>query len=158
MMVRLAHEADFAGMARLHRASFAQAWDARALKDLADSGAMAILAGQSDGVQGFILARVAADEAEILTLAVAAQARRAGLGRALVVEAAMRAAHAGAIRLFLEVGAGNGAARALYAGLGFVEAGRRKGYYLKPGQPPEDALILAAALPLSGLGNGLRVD
>lgn len=156
--MRLAREADFAELARLHQASFAQAWDARALKDLVATGAVASLVEQSGRIEGFIFARVAADEAEILTLAVAPEARRAGVGRMLVREAARLAAQAGTGRLFLEVGAANEGARALYMGLGFVEVGQRKGYYPIPGQPPEDALILAAVLPLSGLGNGVGVD
>ncbi len=158
MNLRQPREADFAELAKLHKASFDEAWDEYALKALAVSGAVAVLAEQSGSIEGFILTRVAADEAEILTIAVSAAARRKGLGRRLVEAAAGSAASAGAARLFLEVGAGNAAARALYAGLGFVEVGSRKGYYLKPGSQPEDALVLAAALPLSGLGNGVRVD
>jgi ribosomal-protein-alanine N-acetyltransferase len=54
--------------------------------------------------------------------------------------------------MFLEVAISNVAARALYDRLGFTEAGRRKGYYARPGSPPEDALILRSNLPLSPLG------
>jgi ribosomal-protein-alanine N-acetyltransferase len=152
MIVRRARESDFAELARLHQAVFAQGWDARALKDLAGGGAVALVAGQPGGIEGFILIRVAADEAEILTLAVALVARRKGRARALVAQAAQAAAEAGATRLYLEVGVGNDAARGLYAGLGFRETGRRAGYYRVSGKPPEDALILAAALPLLRVG------
>jgi ribosomal-protein-alanine N-acetyltransferase len=158
MNLRLARDKDLAELARLHKACFAEAWDEGALRDLVAAGAVAHLAEQAGRIEGFILARAAGGEAEILTLAVAPAARLAGLGRSLVAEAARLAEQAGATRLFLEVGLGNGAARALYERLGFGEAGRRKGYYQRPGQPPQDALILAAALPLSGLGNGVRVD
>ena len=54
--------------------------------------------------------------------------------------------------MFLEVAISNTAARALYTGLGFTEAGRRKGYYARFGTAPEDALILRSNLPLSPLG------
>jgi ribosomal-protein-alanine N-acetyltransferase len=89
---------------------------------------------------GFLLLRVAADEAEILTIGVVD--RRRGAGRALM-HAAIAAARAnGAIRMFLEVAAQNTAARGLYAALGFTEAGRRPAYYEDGG----DALLLARAL------------
>ena len=83
-----------------------------------------------------------ADEAEILTLAVRPSARRAGLGGRLVEAAVVRAAALGAERMFLEVAEGNVAARALYARSGFVEMGRRRGYYSHADGSREDALTL----------------
>lgn len=153
MNIRSARDGDFADLARLHEISFAEAWDERALKGLIASGATASVAEQEGRIAGFILFRTASDEAEILTIAVAPDARRHGVGRTLVSEAARAAAHAGATRLFLEVGANNAAAQALYADLGFSKKGLRKGYYQASGTAPEDALILSASLPLSGLGN-----
>lgn len=95
---------------------------------------------------GLALARVAADEAEILTLAVLPEARRRGVGGALLASVAAGAAARGARALFLEVAVGNAPARALYAAAGFVAVGRRRGYY--PGG--EDALVLRQALPGPG--------
>jgi Fur family ferric uptake transcriptional regulator len=158
MNIRPARDGDFAGLARLHKASFAEAWNERALQGLIASGASACLAEDSGRLAGFVLFRTASDEAEILTVAVAPEARRNGLGRALVTLAASLAAQSGATRLFLEVAANNAAARALYGRLGFVPAGHRKGYYRTPGKPPEDALVLSVPLPLSGLGNDGGVD
>lgn len=152
MNIRPARDGDFADLARLHKASFAQAWDERALRELIASGASALVAEQLKRIAGFILFRTAADEAEILTVAVAPDCRRAGMGRALVGGAAQAAARGGATRLFLEVGAGNTAARALYAGFGFAKTAERKGYYSVAGRAPEDALVLSASLPLSGWG------
>ena len=77
----------------------------------------------------------------------ASSARRAGLGRALVEAAALEAARSGARSLFLEVAQDNAAAAALYRGAGFVEAGRRPGYYRRGDAPPADALILVRNLP-----------
>ena len=91
---------------------------------------------------GRVLARIAAEEAEILTLAVAPAARRQGLGRALLLAAMEEAARRGAREMFLEVAAANPAARALYAACGFTEVGLRRGYYAGGG----DALILRAPL------------
>lgn len=157
MNIRTARDGDLADLARLHKTSFAEAWNEQALKDLIASGAAAIVAEGDGRIAGFILFRTASDQAEILTIAVAPDARRNGVGRALVNEAARAAAHAGATRLFLEVGANNAPARALYAGLGFAKTGQRKGYYRTLGAAPEDALVLSATLPLSGLGNACLV-
>lgn len=94
---------------------------------------------------GFALISVAGDEAELLTLAVAPEARRKGRGRALT-EAAMGAARAsGAAEMFLEVAADNTAARALYEALGFGQVGARKGYYRRA-DGRMDAMILRRTL------------
>jgi [ribosomal protein S18]-alanine N-acetyltransferase len=87
---------------------------------------------------GLILVRVAADEAEILTLAVAPEAQRTGLGYILLTRAAEVAAYQGARVVFLEVSVANIAARALYTKAGFIEAGRRPHYY----SDRSDALVL----------------
>ncbi|TCZ55290.1 GNAT family N-acetyltransferase [Roseicella aquatilis] len=87
---------------------------------------------------GFVLARAAGGEAEILTLAVLPAARRQGLGAALMAAALAGAAARGAEAMFLEVAAGNAAALPLYRGLGFAEVGRRRRYY----PDGADALVL----------------
>jgi ribosomal-protein-alanine N-acetyltransferase len=92
--------------------------------------------------EGFALGRAAADEAELLTLAVAPAARRRGLGRALVAGFEAAAAARGARAAFLEVEAGNAAARALYASLGWRPAGLRRGYYARVAGPAADAIVL----------------
>jgi len=91
---------------------------------------------------GFALGRVAGPEAELLTLAVHPAARRRGLARRLVGEFEARAAACGAEECLLEVADGNAAARALYAALGYLLAGRRPGYYRRPDADPVDALVL----------------
>ncbi len=91
---------------------------------------------------GMVLARVAADEAEILTLATVPEARRQGVGRALLAAAMAEAAARGATSVVLEVAVGNAAALALYDRAGFVPVGRRVRYYPGGG----DALVLRAPL------------
>ena len=128
-----------APLAALHALCFERAWDAATLSDmLAGPGAFAFVHDD-----GFVLARAAADEAEILTLAVRPQARGKGLGRALLQAAIAKARSLGAATMFLEVGADNPHALALYAGLGFVKVGARKAYY-----DGRDASVLR--LPLGG--------
>jgi ribosomal-protein-alanine N-acetyltransferase len=131
--------ADTAPLAALHAASFDRPWNAATLSDmLASPGTFAFVHDD-----GFVLARAVADEAEILTLAVAPQARGKGLGRALLQAAIDKARGLGAKTMFLEVGVDNPHALALYAGLGFAKVGTRKAYY-----EGRDALLLR--LPLAG--------
>lgn len=96
------------------------------------------------GPAGFVLARLAAGEGEILTIAVARDWRRLGLGRDLM-EAVLRELHAQrAEALFLEVDETNHAALALYRRLGFAEVARRPAYYDASGTdaPRTDALVM----------------
>lgn len=134
-----------ASAAALHAAAFAgsdRPWSADEIAALAaGSGAVCLLTPQA-----LLLGRVAADEAELLTLAVHPDARRRGLGRRLLREFEVRAAAAGAATAFLEVAADNASARALYAAAGWREAGRRRGYYLRPATAPVDALVLRRKL------------
>jgi ribosomal-protein-alanine N-acetyltransferase len=87
---------------------------------------------------GLILLRVAADEAEILTLAVSPDVRRTGIGAALLREATILAGKMGARAVFLEVSVANCSAHRLYIRAKFVEAGRRPHYY----SDRSDALVL----------------
>lgn len=98
--------------------------------------------GNLTGYGGFC---TAADEAEILTVAVAPHARRRGIARALMRCMLRHACAYGAETVFLEVRASNEAARALYRSLGFTQTGIRKNYYARP---KEDAVLMA--LRLSG--------
>jgi len=129
---------DTAPLAALHAVCFDDAWDAASLRTML----AAPEAYTFHHPDGFVVARVAGGEAEILTLAVAPQARGKGLGRALLCEAIAKAEQLGAGAMFLEVGSGNPAARALYAGLGFAPVGARKAYYRG-----QDALVLRLSLP-----------
>ena len=99
-----------------------------------------------EGDAGFILGRAVAGEAELLTLAVAPEARRRGLGRKLVARFLYQARLRGAEQAFLEVAAGNAAARALYARCGFAESGRRRGYYRGPDGVAVDAIVMVRGL------------
>jgi [ribosomal protein S18]-alanine N-acetyltransferase len=99
-----------------------------------------------EGDAGFLLGRAVAGEAELLTLAVAPEARRLGIGRKLLARFLYQARLRGAESAFLEVAADNVAAIALYESAGFTQAGLRRGYYQTPEGNRIDALVLSRVL------------
>ena len=138
---------DASHLARLHGEDFPRPWSADEFAGLMLQepvfGFAAREVGRPNDVPaGFVLARLAADEGEILTVAVARAARRQGLGWALM-DAVLRELHAQrAQALFLEVDESNLAAIALYRRLGFAEVGRRPAYYQRDETPDTAALVM----------------
>ena len=128
--------------------AFGEAWNrGQVLGILSLSDVWLMMATFGDGAlsEGFALARRTLDEAELLLLAVRPEARLRGIGRALV-EAVAEEAHArGALRLMLEMRAGN-PAQALYRASGFGEIGRRRDYYRGRDRSLHDAITLARPL------------
>jgi ribosomal-protein-alanine N-acetyltransferase len=138
-------------LAALHARSFPAPWSTSSFAALlAAPGVTALIAvsahERDEAPLGFIVTRLAAGEAEVLTMCVLSEERDNGIGRRLLDAAcsALRAQEAKAV--FLEVGLGNVAARRLYERAGFVEVGRRRGYYQSGRGPAEDALSLRLAL------------
>lgn len=146
-VLRALSELDLDTAAVLHRAAFApmgeRTWTRQDVAGLLASPAVRGLLLQLDGKDiGFVLSRIAVDEAELLTIAIDPGHRRRGAGRALL-EAAIERAHTdGARSLFLEVGADNPAARSLYEQSGFVSIGRRKAYYQRGAGAMADAVVM----------------
>jgi ribosomal-protein-alanine N-acetyltransferase len=127
---------DAAAIAALHGASFRRGWsDLEIERLLLERNVVAHRAILGRSLHGFILSRLAAGEAEILSVAVAEARRGRGLARALL-NLHLRTLAGLAIRaVFLEVDEDNEPARRLYYRAGFREVGRRPGYYQKiPGQ------------------------
>jgi len=147
LSVRRVGVSDASLLAGLHRGCFAQAWDAAAMTQLAASPDVLCLIGEvADGAAniaaGFMIARKAEDEAEILSFGVTPSFRNLGLGRILLktTMAVLRAN--GTKRLFLEVKEGNEEALRLYRSFGGEAVGRRQRYY----GDGADAAILSLAL------------
>lgn len=131
-------------LARRHAAAFARdaPWSETAFAGLLGLPGVFLC----DTPEGFALGRVVLDEAELLTLAVAPEHRRAGAGRALLAAFEAAAAARGATTAFLEVAADNAPALALYVGAGWRQGGRRQGYYRRADGRAADALLLSRAL------------
>ena len=92
-------------------------------------------------VAGILIGRVAADEFEILNLAVGKACRRRGIATQLVSSALEYARTAGARRTYIEVRASNAGGIGFYARMAFRECGRRPNYYH---DPIEDAVLLVS--------------
>lgn len=125
---------------------FGEAWTMSQCAGLmAMPGVRLILARGEEGVVGFALSRVVADEAELLLLAVRRLARRRGVGRALLARFGSTAQDLGAVRLHLEVRDGNHAIH-LYRAAGFEMIGRRPNYYAGGDGGSFDALTFAKSV------------
>ena len=151
MNIREATSEDAELLAAAHARAFDNSWSAPDIVGLMSAmGGFALLAEEEAGAIGFILGRAIGGEAEILTLVVAPDRRRAGVGEQLV-EALVRQAEARrADAVYLEVAEDNHAARALYWKCGFEPAGLRRAYYARGGARPVDALVLRRALNTTG--------
>ncbi len=151
---------DAADLAALHGASFHRGWSEDEFERLlADRAIVAHRVTIGRRLVGFIISRIIAGEAEILSVAVASSHRGKGLAGQMLNQHLRRLAGFGTRTVFLEVGEGNTPANRLYQRAGFRQVGRREGYYPDradknrqgnfPGQVsrPAAALVLRCELP-----------
>jgi ribosomal-protein-alanine N-acetyltransferase len=142
--------ADARAVAAIHAEGFARGWPAadveRMLADATTVGDGAATAGWPSQLIGFVLSRVAADEAEILSIGVKRswQGRRVAAG--LLAHHLSRVGQRGAQALFLEVEEGNRPAIALYRRFGFFDVGKRPSYYKKPDGRAANAIVMRRAI------------
>ena len=138
-------------IARIHALCFDEDWDAATIKKvLAMPGAFGFTARVDPAcdIAGFALARIVADECELLSLGVEPNWRGLGIGGELFDAAMVRACALNAARFYLEVAEDNADALRLYAVRGLVSVGRRPDYYrLKNGQRTA-ALTMRCDLPV----------
>ena len=134
---------DAAAFAVLHAEAFRRGWSEPEFERLlADRQVIAHRAVIGRELAGFIISRLAADEAEILSVVVAPGRRGRGHPRPRLHLHLRRLAGLGMRTAFLEVEEENEPARRLYRRRDFQEVGRRRGYYARPGLAPAAALVL----------------
>lgn len=149
-----ADDADLDGILEIDAASFPQPWTRSMYeRDLEHPERAFILVARTSRrrVAGYCACWVVADELHINNVAVHPSIRRLGVGRALVEAALAAAAKRRVTRAWLDVRSANVPARALYASLGFVERGRRVGYYAVP---PDNAIVMSIEIQEIGLNPG----
>ena len=138
--VQNAGEAMLPQIEAIEQACFSVPWTRGQLAAQLDENRHVFLAAVSDGrVLGYVGMMYVLDEGYIANVAVAPEARRQGVGSALISALLHRADALELAFVTLEVRASNAPAIALYAGFGFEPVGRRKNYYDKPS---EDALLM----------------
>lgn len=134
---------DVRRLAQLHAASFHRGWGEGEFEQmLREQNTLLHRLRQGSRVIGFAVSRLAADEAEILTIAVAPSHRGRGLSRDLFLTHLGHLAGRGVHTVFLEVEENNQPARKLYERAGFAIAGRRERYYKEAGGVELNALVM----------------
>jgi ribosomal-protein-alanine N-acetyltransferase len=139
---------DADALAAAHAAAFESPWSGEDIRQtLGVRGSYGVAAEtEAGGLAGFILFRLIAGEAEVLTLAVRPEHRRCGIATALLA-AAEGAAAVTAESMFLEVAADNAGAIALYEAAGYAPVGRRAAYYARrSGEGAADAIVMRRPL------------
>ena len=149
LLLRPARPGDEAALAAIHAASFSRAWPVEDFtRWLAGTDVFGVVGVEAEPVRepvAFALVRDTGADAELLSIASLPALRRLGWGRAALCAVIDMATHRRHARLVLEVSIANIGAMALYFGEGFVEIGRRKGYYHEA-SGPVDALVMARPL------------
>jgi ribosomal-protein-alanine N-acetyltransferase len=130
-------------LAQLHGASFHRGWGEGEFEQmLAERNTLVHRLRQGRKIIGFAVSRMAADEAEILSIAVDPNHRGRGLSRNLLLTHLGHLAGRGVRTVFLEVEENNHPARRLYDRAGFSVAGRRERYYKQPGGEQLNAVLM----------------
>lgn len=136
-------------LARLHAQGFYRGWPREEFAAFLAAPAVTpgyVVCDAKRSISGFALFRIAADEAELLTIAIDPRRRGKGLGRALLAAALSDLTLSPVRRVFLEVDAQNGAAIQLYERSSFERVGERSGYYPRPDGSAATALVMCKQL------------
>ena len=142
LVFRRMREADLPRVMEIERAAFSHPWTEDLVRrELGHEFSTVLLAcgGESGAVQGFAVVWLVHDELHVLNVAVAPEARRRGVARAILDRVEAQGREQGARIAMLEVRRGNAPAIALYRTLGYREVGVRPRYYAEDG---EDALVM----------------
>jgi ribosomal-protein-alanine N-acetyltransferase len=138
-------EQDVDAIMAIENAVYPHPWTRGNFIDSLRAGYHCWLLETGDGIIGYSVIMIAADEAHLLNLSIAASAQRRGHGRELLQFMLKLARDFNADRIFLEVRPSNGAGRGLYAQAAFSEIATRRGYY-PAHDGREDAIVLELKL------------
>lgn len=143
-----AEHADAEAIARLHATGFYRGWPREdfAAYIAGPDTPIYVACDARRRIAGFAMLRLAADEAELITIAVDPKWRNKGVAMALLRAVLEDLRMTPARRLFLEVAADNQAALRLYGKLGFIKVSERQGYYARAGGVPATALVMVRDL------------
>lgn len=144
MIVRRMNAEDVTAVAELEKVCFADPWSESSIaSEVTNRLSYWLVAVVDDTVIGYIGSQTVLDMADVMNLAVAPDRRQKGVAQTLLTNLSSHLQQNGVVGLMLEVRASNEAAIRLYHKLGFLQVGRRPGYYRNP---KEDALILRKEL------------
>lgn len=145
MILREAQEKDLEAIACIEAQSIqGDFWKLNDFRSCMNNKSSLLMVAEADGnIAGYEAFYVAADEAELPTIAVSPEYRGRGLASLMLLEGMTLVKAAGAVNLFLEVRESNVPALKLYDRTGFKEVGRRKAFYV---DPVEDALLMQKCL------------
>jgi ribosomal-protein-alanine acetyltransferase len=138
-------ERDLDAVLAIEQSVQAYPWTRGQFADSLDAGYWCQVDEADGELRGYAIMMPAVDEAELLTIGVAATQQRKGLGRAMLGGMLELARAKNMRRVLLEVRPSNMAAVALYRSAGFSEVGLRRGYY-RDASGSEDALVMACEL------------
>lgn len=120
-------------------------WTRGNFADSLAAGHGAWLLRENGDMVGYAVMMLALDEAHLLNISVLPEFQGSGRGSALLIQVFEQARKQAAIRMLLEVRAGNISGQGFYQRHGFVEVGRRRGYYSSH-EGREDAVVMARDL------------
>ncbi len=147
-LIRKMIREDLEQVVAIDQVSFSLPWPARSFQfELTDNPASRSWVIEADGhIIAMLVAWLIVDEIHIATIATHPDHRQQGIGKKLLLHTLQSAKEEGAVTSFLEVREGNTAALEMYRKFGYVESGRREGYYKDNN---EDAILMTLD-PLPG--------
>ncbi|MBQ4473998.1 MAG: ribosomal protein S18-alanine N-acetyltransferase [Lachnospiraceae bacterium] len=141
LMFRPMFPGDLPRVLEIEEASFSDPWSEAGFADAMKApGAMCTVAARGEKIEGYAIFYTVMDEAQLLNVAIAPEARGQKIGERMLVIAMQKLEMRGIRHFYLEVRESNEAARALYTKIGFGEDGIRRDFYEKP---REDAVLMS---------------
>ncbi len=131
---------------RIEHSIYPYPWTAGNFIDSLDSGYACLVAELDGMLVGYAVLMPSVDEAHLLTIGIAGEHQRKGMGEEILKRMMAMAHDSGIQRIILEVRPSNTPALALYRKCGFQQIGLRRGYYPADNDSREDAIVMACAL------------